>query len=501
MLLLEALAEHARSRPTHTAIEWSGGILGYAELLAEVERLAEAIEALGIHALAWLLPNGAPWAVADLAALRAGAAAIPLPPFFAPSQSRHALEQAGAEAIILPRSLLAGPVAQAVFQATPVESLDLTVAGEKLALVRLPTRRNAAIPAEAAKVTYTSGTTGAPKGVLLSAEHMGRVAQALATASGIAGEKRHVCVAPLAVLLENIAGLYAPLLAGITTVMLPLEWIGILGAASFDPERLARTLVEEKAASAILSPALLQGLVATLEAGTPRPEHLCFLAVGGAPVPVALLERAKALALPVFQGYGLSECSSVVSLNCPGANRIGSVGLPLGTNQVRIAPDGEVMVWGDLFLGYLGEEPPPLDDGWWSTGDLGHVDRDGFLHITGRIKNLIVTAFGRNVAPEWVEQELAMEPCIAQAALLGDGRPWNLALITPAQDVDDDTIALAVDQANARLPDYARVRRWLRSDEPFSPHNGQLTGTGRLRRAALWDAYGDRIEQTYREHS
>jgi long-subunit acyl-CoA synthetase (AMP-forming) len=202
----------------------------------------------------------------------------------------------------------------------------------------------------------------------------------------------------------------------------------------------------------------------------------------------------------VFEGYGLSECGSVVCLNTPGATRPGSVGRPLPHVRVTLAADGEVFVQGQPFAGYLGQAPRARAGGdGWPTGDLGRLDDDGFLYLTGRRRSVFITAYGRNVAPEWVERELALEPAVAQAAVFGEARPWNVAVIVPASGVDAAAVASAVRRANLGLPDYARVSQWLPADGPFTPGNGLLTGTGRVRRQAVQDRYRDRIETLYRQ--
>ena len=205
----------------------------------------------------------------------------------------------------------------------------------------------------------------------------------------------------------------------------------------------------------------------------------------------ALLVRAEAIGVPVFEGYGLSECASVVCVNTPAARRIGTVGRPLAHAAVRLAADGEVEVRGARMLGYLGEPAPASD--WLPTGDLGHFD-DGFLVLHGRKKHQFVTAFGRNVNPEWVETELTQQAPIAQAWVHGEALAANVAVIVArGAERSDADIDAAVAAANAALPDYARVQRWLRADEAFTPHNGLLTANGRLRRAALAERYLARI--------
>jgi long-subunit acyl-CoA synthetase (AMP-forming) len=154
---------------------------------------------------------------------------------------------------------------------------------------------------------------------------------------------------------------------------------------------------------------------------------------------------------------------------------------------VRIGDDGEVQVRGARMLGYLGEAPPDAlaAEAWLGTGDLGHFD-DGFLVLHGRRKHQFITAYGRNVNPEWVEAELVQQGAIAQAWVHGEARPENLAVLVPRRaDCSDVELEAAVAAANAGLPDYARAHRWLRAEAPFTPANGLLTANGRLRRAAL----------------
>ncbi|MDX1488769.1 MAG: AMP-binding protein, partial [Acidiferrobacterales bacterium] len=229
------------------------------------------------------------------------------------------------------------------------------------------------------------------------------------------------------------------------------------------------------------------------------PAGLRFLAVGGAPVSRRLLRRAGACGVPVYEGYGLSECASVVAVNGPGQQRIGSVGKLLPHIRLEFADDGEILVAGAVFDGYLGDHLEARER-FVATGDLGYLDSDGYLYITGRKKHMFVTSFGRNVAPEWIERELTLHPAIAQAAVFGERRPWNTAVVMPTGTPTVNTSAAtlsAIAETNKLLPDYARVARWIVADEPFSVANGQLTSTGRIRRETVWEHYGTRIEQLY----
>jgi long-subunit acyl-CoA synthetase (AMP-forming) len=201
--------------------------------------------------------------------------------------------------------------------------------------------------------------------------------------------------------------------------------------------------------------------------------------VGGAKVSPALILRARSLGLPVYEGYGLSECASVVALNLPGADRPGSVGRPLAHAEVRLM-EKEIHV--------------KIDGAWHATGDLGALDADGFVHIHGRRRHVLITSFGRNVSPEWPEAELLAGRAIVQAAVFGEARPALCAVVVPAPGAPDAEVEAQVRLANARLPDYAQIRSWLRAEAPFSAQNGLATANGRPHRDALWHTYGARLD-------
>jgi long-subunit acyl-CoA synthetase (AMP-forming) len=177
----------------------------------------------------------------------------------------------------------------------------------------------------------------------------------------------------------------------------------------------------------------------------------------------------------------------------PGSERAGSAGRPLPHVQLKIADDDEILVSGANLLGYTGQTPQK--EKWYATGDLGYIDDDGFLHLTGRRKNMFVTAYGRNVNPEWPESELICFPEIAQAVVFGEAREHNVAVIQPLNDkLPDQFIDKCLATANEALPDYARVHEWVRVRQDFSPENGLLTASGKPRRDAVWDSYQASIQ-------
>lgn len=501
MNALAALRTHAMRRPSDVALTDGRFELCYGDVRARVSALATWLADRNCRRLGLLLDNGLDWALLDLAARCADVVVVPIPLFFSGDQIRHVIAAAGLDHIatdqrerletFLDRSLAhAGALPFAVHESTQLVQLDQATTGNRPAL-----------PGCTQKVTFTSGTTGRPKGVCLSHADIDQVAMSLLSASEGRSDDRHLCLLPLATLLENIAGIYVPLLAGATMCIPRLSEVGLAGSSQLDIEKLLAALHRFRATTAVMVPQMLLASVAALGREGRRPPALRLIAVGGAPVSVEVLKSADRMGLPVRQGYGLSECSSVVCFNSVSDNRVGSVGRPLPHVDVRIASDGEVLVRGSMCEGFLGEPeaPQPL---YWPTGDIGAFDADGYLHLTGRKKHMFITSFGRNVAPEWIECELTIDPAIGQAAVFGEGRPWNAGVLVPrtmlrGQTADPAQLSAAVQRVNARLPDYARIGRWIVADMPFAAENQLMTPNGRLRRDAIGQLYRDRLNRLY----
>jgi long-chain acyl-CoA synthetase len=449
--------------------------------------------AAGGERFALLADNGIGWAVTDLALHLRGLVTVPLPGYFTAPQLRHVIDDAGIDCLLTDepervRGLPGGWRRGGVSTRT-----GLTMFRRQLdASARRP------LPAGTVKVTYTSGSTAAPRGVCLGAGELEAVARSLAGATAELGVERHLCLLPLATLLENVGGLYAPLLAGARS-MLPSAAVTGISYARPDVARVLGCITGARPGSLILVPELLKLLVVSAERGWPPPSSLRFVAVGGASVATELLERAEAVGLPVYEGYGLSECASVVCLNTPRARRPGSVGRPLPHAQVRVGDDGELIVSGTTMRGYLGD-PPRQPGEEWATGDLGEIDADGYVYVHGRRGNMYITSFGRNVAPEWVEREILVDPAIGHVLVHGEARPYAVAIVSASRDsADAATIDRALRAANGRLPEYAQVRRWIRAPEPFSLENGLLTANGRLRRRQVLERHGALLDALYRE--
>ncbi|HET8748873.1 MAG TPA: AMP-binding protein [Ramlibacter sp.] len=466
------------------ALEGPGLIWSRFELDAAVSDLAATLITRGTRVLATWMDNGPAWVVADLAAHAAGIVHVPLPVFFTPQQVAHVLQAAGVD------TLLADPAGTAVLPQVPQQACR--VAGRPLALVGLA-GRPVPMPPSTSKITFTSGTTGAPKGVCLDDRAMQAAAAGLVAALEPLAIRSHLCVLPLAVLLENLAGVLAPLAHGATVVVPPLAEVGLTGSSAFEAAQFHHALLRYRPNSVILLPQMLRAWTGWLRHhGMSAPGCLKIVAVGGAAVGAPLVQAARERGIPAFEGYGLSEGASVQTLNLPGADRAGSVGRPLPHARLRVAPDGEIEVTGTLMAGYLGDGAAP--PAWWSTGDLGRIDADGFVYVEGRKRNVLITGFGRNVSPEWVETALRSQEVLLQAVVFGDGQPALSAVVWPlSATLPDAEIDAAVQAANAGLPDYARVGRWVRARAAFDARSGLATANGRPQRAAILSLHADAL--------
>lgn len=481
--LFAALAAVAGDR---VLLSGNGQARTAATLRLDVDRLAERLLQFNGKVLALLADNGPAWVTADLAALYTGVVCLPLPGFFSDAQLRHALTSAAADLLLTD-------------QTAHVLGLDLGFReiGQWDGLILL--QRDvvpAALPAGTAKISFTSGSTGQPRGVCLSATGLLDTAEAVCAALADLPIERHLSALPLALLLENIAGIYAPLLRGAEIVLPKLTDLGWRGMGGFDPMQLIRQVEATQPSSLILVPELLKSWILALRAaGRHAPASLKFVAVGGARCDPTLIEAARAVEVPAYEGYGMTECGSVVSLNRPGAELAGSVGMPLQHVRIRVDAGNEIRIESRAFLGYLDAETD-TSAGEFASGDLGSLEAAGFLRLSGRRKNLIITAYGRNIAPEWVEAALLAQPEIAQAVVVGEARPWLAALLVAAPGIETPRLAAAIARTNATLPDYARVGDWLVC-APFSPANGMATGNGRPVRTAILPRHAAALESLY----
>ncbi|WP_238942128.1 AMP-binding protein [Marinobacter sediminum] len=459
--LPELLVAQVERTPDRLALRSPNGVLGFRALHDAATDVADRLREQGVERLGLGGDNTAAWVIGDLACLIAGVVCVPVPVFFSPSQTDHLIARAGLDGLLWADS------------AEGRERLGHGVWLEKLPV----TAASARMPERTAKITFTSGSTGTPRGVCLSAEQMAATTLALRERLQRVELRHHLCILPLATLLENIAGVYLPLLMGATVELAPLGRLGMTGSSGLDAPELIAGLNRIRPDSVILVPELASLLVDAAERGSLEPGLFRFLAVGGGKVSPDLLLRGRAAGFPLYEGYGLSECGSVVALNVPGQDRPGTVGRPLGHVQLELDGDRQIRIRGNTHLGYLGDEA--LADGILDTGDLGELDDDGFLRVDGRSKNLLITSFGRNVSPEWLESELIQAAGARQAVVFGDGEPQLRALITVTGGQSPEQISEALSELNHRLPDYARLATVYICRQLLSQTKGHITANGR----------------------
>ncbi|WP_461518397.1 AMP-binding protein [Porticoccus sp.] len=458
-------------------------------LVTACRELADKLNALNIRQLALHADNGLDWVIVDLACQLADICLLPLPTFFSIGQLKHAFKETPIDAIISDNPAIANILDDIV-------STEILPGNGQLQLIKVnPSHPQALLPHCTGKITYTSGSTGTPKGVCLSNYQL--LEQAAVLANAVALKKpRHLCLLPLSTLLENIAGIYTPLLAGGEVIVPSLRELGFCGSSSVNASTMTATISHYRPTSLILTPQLLLLLVVAAESGWSVPESLKFVAVGGSRVSEELLKRAWQLGIPAYEGYGLSECASVVSLNSPRHHQPGSCGMPLPHLGVRII-DNEVVVTGNPMLGYV-NEPSSWGNQAIHTGDLGYLDDKGFLHISGRRKNLLISSYGRNINPEWIESEFLSNPTFAEFVVFGDARPCCVALLTPRQNsISAQLIQKAIDEINQRLPDYAQIQHWARFPAPLTANPVLITDNSRPRRNTIADTYSALISGLY----
>ncbi len=418
-------------------------------------------------------------------------------------------------------------------------------------------------PAEASMVVYTSGTTGPPKGAMISSRSVLVQADSVVPALGLSARDELLSYLPLCHVAEKIFSLFMPLSTGarvhfgeaIETVQsdlrevaptvflgVPRIWEKIHAGATLkmrDSSWLKRTLYDLFVSRGIAIAArrregrlrLLDRLVWFLGCVLvfwPLRERLgmrrCRIPVtGAAPISPELLEWYHGIGVPVLEGYGMTECGGVSHINWPDRVVLGSVGHTIDGAECRLAGDGEILIHGPVvFNGYLHQEQATRqtidEEGWLHTGDIGVLDDDGRLRITGRKKEIIITAGGKNLSPEKIENALKTSPYIKEAVAIGDGRKFISALVQIDQDAVGDwatrrklpftshadlaakseVVALVeqeVKRANEHLARVESVRTFRILGELLSQDDGTLTPTQKVRRREVHKRYQNLIEE------
>ncbi|WP_164156249.1 AMP-dependent synthetase/ligase [Sandarakinorhabdus rubra] len=532
--------------------------------------------------------NRPEWCLADLAIMAAGGISVPAYTTNTEADHLHILTNSGAKAVIVSGPKLAKtllPAALATDNCRTVIAIEPVAEVQGLSIhdwTRLIGARaplmdedRAAVAARAtmkredlACLIYTSGTGGLPRGVR---QHHGAIMRNIAGAitvieqdffpGDVPGEL-FLSFLPLSHAYEHTAGQYMPIGMGgqiayaegldklasnieevrpTFMVVVPrlFEVLRMRIAKQIEKQGgLAITLLnqalaiarkEAKGESLSLAERLIdQALERTIRKSIRAKfgGRLKAMVAGGAPLNPEVGIFFTAIGIPILQGYGQTEAGPVISCNRPRAKlKMHTVGPPLTGVEVKIAPDGEILVRGELVMdGYWmndAESHKALKDGWLYTGDIGHLDKDGHLVITDRKKDIIVNDKGDNVAPQRVEGMLTLQDEIAQAMVSGDKRPYLVGVVVPeaewalgfARDkglppdlakLRDEpefvrAIQAAVDRVNSRLSVTEKVRRVIVADEPFTTDNQQLTPSLKIRRHVLRQVYGERLDRLYKD--
>ena len=542
------------------------------EFLAEVEVTARGLIGMGVEkgqSVALLAANSYRWMVLDLAILSVGAVTVPIYESDSVKQIRHILTDA---AVVL-------AIAETTQQADLIESvapeelreiLCLDQGGERV----LQSRARLVAPVavtdvqkemqidDLATIIYTSGTTGTPKGVALSHRNF------VATTAAVQLELPEIALDP-----ETRILLFLPLAHVLARFVMHGLATGA-GRVGFSPDtkNLVSDIASFQPTALLVVPRVLEKVynAAQAKAGggvkaklfgwaaktarrfgsaretsldAKRPpsyfladklvlqkvraalgKNLKHVVSGGAPLAGDLAQFFRGLDLDVLQGYGLSESTGPVTVQRPSNTPAGTVGPVLPLNEVKIGADGEVLLRGEsVFMGYHNlplETAESFEDGWFKTGDIGELDQDGQLRITGRKKGIIVTAGGKNVSPEALEERLITHPLIGHVVVVGDAKPYVAALITldpemlplwlsnKGLEVVDPVTALdlpevqrslsrAIRRANSAVSRAESIRRFGILNASFTVENGYLTPSLKLRRGKVLRDFQEDIEALY----
>ena len=519
------------------------------------DELSHGFLAMGLRkgdAFAILGTTRLEWALVNFALAQIGVAVIPLYPTSSPADCAYVLGHSEAVGIICEDEEMHGRI-QGIRGETSLETI-LTFA-ELDELARRGREHAAANPAavddianaiaedDILTIVYTSGTTGPPKGCVMLHKNYTAVVDALSQIRVTREGDTVLLFLPLAHTYAQLV-LYDGAGTGFTIAFCPdilrvaeaLEQVQPSGMPSvprvYEKVHAAVTAKFEEASGVrrkLIDWALRVGhrasairkdgraLPAGLAAQYRLADKLVYSKVkarlggnlragvsGAAPISVEILEFFYAMDILILEGYGLTESSSGCSVNREENFRFGTVGLPLPGVEVRIADDGEIFIRGDnVFAGYYKDEEATRkaidEEGWLHTGDVGTLDEDGFLRITDRKKDIIVTAGGKNVAPQNLENDLKRVAGISQAVVVGDRRPYLVALITVEPGLEDpESLAqAAVDEVNRERTRFEQIKKFIVLDRDFSPELGEVTPTMKLRRKAIIDRFADDIDRLY----
>ncbi|MER6990664.1 AMP-dependent synthetase/ligase [Saccharopolyspora hirsuta] len=551
--VLQLFSRNVAQFPQQPALTDGDRTLTWEQVRHEVQVVAAGLAALGLQrgqAMLIMAPNRVEHWLVDVAAAHLGAVPSTLYPTLSQDQVHYAAHHSRAKVVVLDSADQLRRWSKVLRNASDVEHV---VVLDEQAMVsaderfrtwdrlrelgeqrlredpELVQRASAAIgPADPAAIIYTSGTTGEQKGVVLTHRNICFAAAALHQATQAERHAPRICYLPLAHIAERMVSIYAA--------------IHDVAHVHFcaDQKQLPAVLARARPSLFFAVPRVWEKLAAALrdvpaDQRTPQAarrlrsrlglDRATWPASGAAPIDRELVELFSTIGVDIFELWGMTETTGCATTNRAGANRPGTVGRPVPGVEVRTSDDGEVLVRGPLVCaGYLepdGAIRPATDaDGWLRTGDVGTVDADGYLSITDRKKELIITDGGKNIAPTLVESALRAHPLLGHALVFGDRRPYLVALLVLDEDAApkwarergiafgslrelaehpavQSEVAAAVAAANDRLNRPEQVKRYRVLAHSWGVEGGELTPTLKLKRRVIHEKYADVIDQLY----
>ncbi len=548
-----------------------------AAFLAEVRGVAKGLVACGVEPgdrVALISRTRYEWTLLDYAIWFAGAVSVPVYETSSPEQVGHILRDSGARAVIAEGPAHLARIAEVradLEELRHVWSIEdnavrvLSRLGAEIADADLESRRTAATPLDLATVIYTSGTTGSPKGCMLThGNFLTELGVAVPELDELfAGDDAATLLfLPLAHVFARIIqigsvqarvrlghsadvrnlvrdlGQFQPTFV----LAVPRVFEKVFNTAAQNATAEGRGRVFERAAEVAIAWSRGRDSGRGRASVAVRAQHAAFSRLvygrlrnalggrcayavsGGAPLGERLGHFYRGIGLTVLEGYGLTETTAALTVNTPGAVKIGTVGRPLPGTSVRVADDGELMfLGGQIFAGYWEDEPATAEvlerDGWFHTGDVGEIDDEGFVRITGRKKEILVTAGGKNVAPAVLEDRLRAHALVSQCMVVGDGRPFIGALVTLDEEavaawatahgkspvvadlVDDRDLRAeldgAVEDANKAVSQAESIRKYVVLASDWTEEGGQLTPSLKLKRDVVMREHREDVADLY----
>ncbi|MBW8875360.1 MAG: long-chain fatty acid--CoA ligase [Acidobacteria bacterium] len=556
-----------------------------AELVDRVRRLSKALVELGVapgDRVALMSENGPHWPTVDFATLCIGAVLVPIYPTLLPDQAAYIANNCGAKVVVaetpahlnglLEHAAELPEIQQFVLikgeSSDPrVVTLDALIArGGGVDVDEFERRARAVKPEDLATFIYTSGTTGTPKGVMLTHGNLASNVTSGLSVLNLDGRFTALSFLPLSHSFERLVD-YCYFLTGCTIAYAESVAVVAQNLQEVKPhvfvsvprvyEKLLARIQENVAQASPIRQRLFAWAVGLGRQALPyRLKHqsppgwlgvqlgladklvfkkilerlggrFAFAISGGAPLSRDLAEFFWGAGIPIYEGYGLSETSPVISVNSRDAVKMGTVGRPIPGVEVQIAADGEILARGpNIMKGYWHMEKETAEvidaEGWFHTGDIGEIDADGFLRITDRKKELIINAYGKNVAPAPIENALKNSRYIGQAVVIGDRRKFLSALLVPDFDALKgwaerqglpaatpealaadpkvrELIGQEVQGVNANLAGFEKIVAWELLPNEFTLETGELTPTQKVKRRVINQKYGEVIDRLYAE--